>query len=67
MPPEYVPSVSVLTNDSGMADALSTALFNMEVSEGLELAESLPGTEALWVMKDGGIRCSSGFEFHEKE
>ncbi len=67
MPPEYVPSVSVLTNDSGMADALSTALFNMEVSEGLELAESLPGTEALWVMKDGGIRCSSGFEFHEKK
>lgn len=67
MPPEYVPSVSVLTKDSGMADALSTALFNMEISEGLELVESLPDTEALWVMKDGGVRCSSGFEFHEEK
>lgn len=67
MPPEYVPSVSVLTTDSGMADALSTALFNMEISEGMELVEGMPDTEALWVMKDGGIRCSSGFEFHEEK
>lgn len=67
MPPEYTPSVSVLTEDSGMADAWSTALFNMEIETGLELVETLPETEALWVMKDGGIRCSSGFEFHEKK
>lgn len=67
MPPEYVPSVSVLTENSGMADAWSTALFNMEIETGLELVETLPETEALWVMKDGGVRCSSGFEFHEKK
>ncbi len=67
MPPEYVPSVSVLTENSGMADAWSTALFNMEIETGLELVETLPETEALWVMKDGGVRSSSGFEFHEKE
>ncbi len=67
MPPEYVPSVSVLTKNSGMADAWSTALFNMEIEIGLELVETLPETEALWVMKDGGVRCSSGFEFHEKK
>lgn len=53
MPPEYVPSVSVLTENSGMADAWSTALFNMEIETGLELVETLPETEALWVMKDG--------------
>ena len=67
MPPEYVPSVSVLTENSGMADAWSTALFNMEIETGLELVETLPETEALWVMKDGGVRSSSGFEFHEKK
>lgn len=67
MPSEYFPSVSVQTEDSGMADALSTALFNMEFEEGLEFVESLPGVEALWILKDGGIRCSGGFEFHEKK
>lgn len=67
MPPEYVPSVSVLTENSDMADAWSTALFNMEIETGLELVETLPETEALWVMKDGGVRSSSGFEFHEKK
>lgn len=67
MPSEYFPSVSVTAEDSGMADALSTALFNMELEEGLEFVESLPGVEAFWILKDGGIRCSSGFEFHEKK
>lgn len=67
MPPEQFPSVSVLAEDSGLADALSTALFNMAWEEGLELVESLPGVEALWILEDGGIRCSSGFEFNEEK
>lgn len=67
MPSEYFPSVSVMAEDSGKADALSTSLFNMEVQEGLALVESLPGVEALWIMEDGGIRCSSGFEFDEEK
>ncbi len=67
MPPNYVSSVSVLTEDSGMADALSTALFNMELKEGLSLVESLVGVEAMWIGKDGEICCSSGFKIHEEK
>ncbi|MCI8484438.1 MAG: FAD:protein FMN transferase [Lachnospiraceae bacterium] len=67
MPSEYFPSVSVMAEDSGKADALSTSLFNMEVQEGLALVESMPGVEALWIMEDGGVRCSSGFEFDEEK
>lgn len=67
MPPEHFPSVSVLTEDSGIADALSTSLFNMEFEEGMELVESLPEVEALWIMEDGGIHWTSGFEFNEEK
>lgn len=67
MPAEHFPSVSVITSDSGMADALSTALFNMEFEEGLSFVESLPDVEALWVLEDGGIRCSEGFKVNEEE
>ena len=67
MPSGYFPSVSVLAEDSGLADALSTALFNMELEEGLALVEAWPGVEALWILEDGGIRCSSGFKFNEEK
>lgn len=67
MPSEHFPSVSVMMKDSGRADALSTALFNMEYKEGLTLVESLPDVEAMWIMGDGGIRYSSGFKADEKE
>ena len=67
MPPEHFPLVSVLAEDSGLADAWSTALFNMEFQEGLALVESMPGLEALWILEDGGIRCSGGFGFHEEK
>ncbi len=67
MPPEHFPSVSVLAEDSGLADALSTALFNMELEEGLEFVESLPEAEALWILEDGGTRCTSGFKWNEEK
>lgn len=67
MPAEHFPSVSVMMKDSGMADALSTALFNMEYEEGLAFVESLPDVEAMWIMEDGGIRYSSGFKVDEEE
>ncbi len=67
MPAGYFPSVTVLAEDSGLADAFSTALFNMEIEEGLAFVEGQEGVEALWVLKDGGIRCSSGFQADEEE
>ena len=55
-------SVSVAVRDSGLADALSTALFNMDLEDGLALIASLYGAEACWVLADGSIRYSPGFQ-----
>lgn len=62
MPAAYCEAVTVLCRDSAMADALSTALFNMPVGDGLALVSSLADTEALWIGADGGITYSAGFE-----
>ena len=61
MPGTRYLSVSILTPHSGQADALSTGLFNMSYEEGLALIESLPNTEAQWVLPDGTILTSKGF------
>ena len=62
MPANYVNSVSVRCKDSGVADGLSTALFNMPVEEGMALIESLPDTEAIWMLPDHTVKMSSGFD-----
>lgn len=61
MPAAYFTSVSIICKDSGMADELSTGIFNMTYDEGSKLIESLPDAEALWVFKDGTMKYSSGF------
>lgn len=65
MPSTYYQSVSIVTQNSGVADALSTALFNMPLEQGMAYVESLPDTEALWVMPNGEIQYSS--HFHDLE
>lgn len=62
MPSEGFVSVSILTKSSADGDALSTALFCMTYEEGLALIESLPDTEAMWVLPDGREMTSSGFD-----
>lgn len=54
-------SVTILTEDSGLADALSTALFNMSYEDGLTLIASLEDTYALWCFPDGSLKESPGF------
>ena len=61
MPAEGYTSVSILCEDSGMADALSTALFCMSVEEGKSVLESFDGLEAMWVRTSGEIIYSDGF------
>mgnify|MGYP006922417388 CR=1 FL=1 len=39
----------------------------MELEEGMSFVESLAGVEAMWIGKDGEIRCSSGFKIHEEK
>lgn len=60
MPATHVWAVSVVTKDSGVADALSTALFSLPVEEGKALIDSLPDTEALWINRDGSMVMSEG-------
>ena len=67
MPARYVHAVSVITADSGYADALSTWLFLLPVEEGLELVESLDGVEAVWTALDGSQTESSGFSQYRND
>ena len=54
MPSTYFSSVSIITADSGLADALSTALFTMSYEDGAALVKELDGSvEVLWITKDG--------------
>lgn len=62
MPAEYFSGVTVICDNSALADRLSTQLFVMPLNEGKEYVESLSGVEAIWVDKDNNITCSSGFE-----
>lgn len=59
-PSAYWRSVSVVCEDSGLADALSTALFTLPLEAGQELAARC-GIEAIWVDSQLQIYYSPGF------
>ena len=56
-------SVTILCDDSGLADALSTALFLLPLEEGQALLDKT-GASAVWVDRNGEIFYSPGFEDH---
>ena len=60
MPSAYWRSVSILCDDSGLADCLSTALFLLPREEGQELLEKC-GAEAMWLDAQGNRYYSPGF------
>ncbi len=62
LPGERYLSVSVLTKDSGLGDALSTSLFLMSVEDGKKIVESLENVEVMWVMPDGEQIYTEGFK-----
>ena len=53
-------SVTVICQDSGLADALSTALFILPREKGEKLAKSC-GAEAMWVDTEGNCFYTPGF------
>ena len=55
-------SVTIRCADSGLADALSTAVFNMDLPEGTTFVNGLDGVEACWILADGSVRTTEGFE-----
>ena len=60
MPGRKWRSVTILHEDSGLADGLSTALFLMNREEGEALLQKLGG-EACWIAEDGGQYTSAGY------
>ena len=60
MPADYFASVSVFTANSGLADALSTALFCLPYEQGLTLVEGIGGVEVLWIYHDGTMEMTNG-------
>ena len=60
-PSQHWRSVSILCEDSGLADALSTALFLLPREDGQKLLDRC-GAEAMWVNAGGDCFYSPGFE-----
>lgn len=55
MPADRFLSVTVVTEDSAVADFLSTTLFLTDLEHGKALVDSLPGVDAMWIAQDGTI------------
>ena len=65
MPAAYFSSVSIFTADSGLADALSTALFCMSYEDGLALVKKIGGIDVIWVTPDGDVKLTEGIEIYK--
>lgn len=61
-PTEYYVSVTVICEDSGLADALTTALFNTPPEKAKKLTTSFDDVEAVWITHDGDYIFTDGFE-----
>ena len=62
MPATGYKMVSVITKSSAVGDALSTALFCMEIEEGKEVIKNFENTYVLWVKDNGEKVYSKGFK-----
>lgn len=55
-----VASVTVISDDSIVADAMSTILYLMDVEDGLAFVETLEGVDCIYVTKDYELFISNG-------
>ncbi len=62
MPADRFAAVSVVCADAGLGDALSTALFCMDLEQGQSLIASIPDAAAHWVTADGTRIASPGWD-----
>lgn len=61
-PAQYFSSVTVICDDGGLADALSTALFCMSINEGRALLAQFDGVDVVWITLDGVIEKTAGID-----
>ncbi|MHC4695793.1 MAG: FAD:protein FMN transferase [Planctomycetota bacterium] len=59
--PKEFQSVTVLAKTGLEADALSTTVFVTGLERGIDLIESTPGADALFVLKSGETKVTNGF------
>lgn len=68
MPADYIESVTVISKSSALADALSTALFTLDIDEGKALLNAVNSGSnsqqayALWVDENSNITYSDNFK-----
>lgn len=62
-----VVSVTIMGNNSAIADALSTSVFMLGVDKGLELINSLIGYEAVIITKEKEVYVSNNLDFIQEK
>jgi thiamine biosynthesis lipoprotein len=66
MPATNFDSVTVICEDSLLADYMATTLFILPPQQAMALAESMEGLEAIWVDTEGAITYTSGYPDYSK-
>lgn len=61
MPANSVKAITVITQDSGIADFLSTALFIKTYEESLEFLKQFNNVDVFWVFADGTTKMTDGY------
>lgn len=67
MPANHFTAVTVICQDSGLADALSTALYIMPFDEGAAFVEKLAEVEAVWIMPNREMKFSKNYNSYIAE
>ncbi|MCI8553329.1 MAG: FAD:protein FMN transferase [Clostridiales bacterium] len=66
-PARYYRAVCVTADSAAEAEFYTKALFTAAAGDALQMAGETPGLEALWVLPNGGMLCTSGFALTPSE